>query len=272
MFGPHTITKSYASPVSDKVASTDIAGGTLPYYFDILVSAPITGSAANDALKIDTGMHGAAIVVVTNTATMTGKTGTTGPSGSPGAGGWGAFWGGLPNGSLGTPPPYGTGAPGSGGGPGSPGGNGQTALRADRPIYLKNAAGTLTGGSAGPGGPGGKGGGGGGGSVPSVPDFPSPTPAEGGLRGGDGATDGSFGASPASQGATSPGGFTQPGGHGGGTPSNAPPSGQSGSGVNAGSGAGAGPNGSPGSQGPCITGNTNITYIGPTGTRNGPIS
>jgi hypothetical protein len=270
VYGPHTVTKNYSAPASDKVASTDIVGGTLPYYFDILFNAPITAAANNDAYKVDTGMHGAAIVVVTNNNTVTGKTGTTGSTGSPGSGGWGAFFGGLPNGSLGTPPPYGTGAPGSAGGPGSPGNAGQTALRADRPIYLKNGSGTLTGGTGGPGGPGGKGGAGGGGSTPGG-GFPYYGPA-GGLRGGDGATDSGYGSSPGSQGASAPSGFTNPGGHGGSTPPNGSPNGQSGSGVSAGSGASAGSTGPAGSQGPCITGNSNITYIGSTGTRNGPIS
>lgn len=270
MRGPHTITKVYSSPASDQVASSAITGGTLPYYFDIVVNAPITGVSNNDALKIDTGMHGAAQVRVVNNSTMTGKTGTTGANGSPGSGGWGAFYGGLPNGSLGTPQPYGFGAPGSGGGTGSPGGNGQTALRADRLIILDNRNGTLTGGTAGPGGSGGKGGAGGGGGTPGG-GYPY-VGAAGGLRGGDGATDSGYDSSPASLGASAPSGFTNPGGHGGGTPSGPPSSGASGSGPNAGSGAGAGPNGTPGSQGPCITGNSNITYQGPTGTRNGPIS
>jgi len=210
---------------------------TLTINNGVFVSSSSTGSYA---MTVDTSWAPGDTVSIVNNGTIVGRGGNGGAGGTD------------------TSPPI-SGNPGSSAGP---------ALLVQRAINLTNGSGRIAGG----------GGGGGGGALGDYP----PTCSFGGGGGGGGGIGVSSGGNrgnwngqnfgqPGSAGtlsAAGPGGsgypLSGPGGSGGGYGS----SGSNGSGTPA-SGGG---RGSGGAAGACIVGNSNITYVGPTGNRNGSIS
>lgn len=210
----------------------------------ITVSSTSTGSSA---FSIPSSFNPGDTVTVINNGVIVGRGGTGGTGGSsPGA----------------LPPPGGSGGP---------------ALLVQRPITLQNINRVAGGG-----------GGGGGGSHSNFPFGDGQNASCGGGGGGGGvasAPGGAGGTAPPSDGGGpgSPGGTASlsSGGSGGarapfpGAPAVIGQGGAGGGYGSSGSGGNPGPSGNQrpgGSSGAAITGNPFITYVGPTGTRNGPVS
>lgn len=210
----------------------------------ITVSGTSTGSAA---FRVPSSFNPADTVTIINNGTIVGRGGVGG------------------NGRRSSPPP----------GPANIGGTGGPALLVQFPITMQNINRIAGGGGGGGGGGVGfnnvSGGGGGGGGVASG-------------SGGSGAPANQSPGSPGSSGSLTAGGGGGPGGsyndpEAGGTFLGGPGGTGGGYGASGSSGGGGSPrigpasDGAPGGgTGAAITGNPLITYSGPTGTRNGPIS
>lgn len=268
VIGIPTIVRRYSSPASNVNLKTDFLHSGLPFTFLALFDSGVTtsGTGGNPAVRTGTGWSPGALIIIGQDGTVQGQTGPNGSAGATGTGGAGGAGGnGFQSGVSGSP-----GGPAT---PGTNGSNGGIALLVERMIILRNASGTINGGPAGTGGAGASGGGGGGGGGAGFDDPKGVGVLHGG-RGGDGNDNGGYNSlwsgPPAGSGGTGngagTGGSSGGGGQGGGKGAGGTGGGFGGS---AGPGAAARPNGV---QGAAINGNSLITYSGPPGTINGPVT
>jgi hypothetical protein len=240
---------SVAATISANTSNYTVNTAKAPGYltgktdFTLTINAGVFISSANTgsyAMTVDTSWDVGDTVAIINNGTIIGRGGNGGPGGS------------------------------NYGGAGSPGGSAGPALLVQRALTLTNGSGRISGG----------GGGGGGGNAivwnsPSGKGFFAIPSGGGGGGGGIGNSSGGaggfadFGASGSAGGG---GSLTGAGGGGAAYPAGGGGTNPGGPGGSFGSSGSAATSGTGGAGGACIVGNSNITYSGPTGNRNGSIT